>query len=336
MSIENDRRTTLYQLEFDIPHHEAIAAAAQQLLTPAATSEVAKILASVGCTTLREVAGWADKIKHRKPNANDDTYTKEFMQQNPNSGEWHFVDLPLGCSGYDPVKYERFCRGPNVVGILTECIQVLEQQSTRFLPINALRLIVHLVGDVHQPLHVGCKYLQTLNATISLTGDPDVIAAGNLPKDRGGNALILPADAGRTNLHAYWDSGLGGEVTGQDSSFNDKLQSDEDATSAAVRKILSTLGNSVRGLRSPAETTSVELEMWPKEWATHSLEVARQAYVSIAIIGSHSDSRSESASYDVNWEGRAAYNERCRGLLVEQMSLGAKNLAAVINRLYES
>jgi len=180
MDIDSKYRGTLYRLEFDVSHHQAIAAAAQKLLTSTASSAVSEILKSVLCSTMTDVAGWADEIKHRKAKPSDDPETRDFMEHNPKSGDWHFVDLPFGCSEYDPVKYEAFCPKDNVVSIIGECIQVLAKQSTRFSTVNALRLLVHLVGDVHQPLHVGCSYLQTSTYPVSLTGDPVTIKDKNL------------------------------------------------------------------------------------------------------------------------------------------------------------
>ena len=55
----------------------------------------------------------------------------------------------------------------------------------------ALRLIIHYVGDVHQPLHATTR-VDHLNPT----------------GDWGGNKETLPAKDGASNLHAVWDSVL--------------------------------------------------------------------------------------------------------------------------------
>jgi hypothetical protein len=330
MDVDSKHHGTLYRVEFDVPHHQAIAAAAQKLLTPAASSTVAEILKSVTCSTMTDVAGWADEIKHRKQQPSDDPETKDFMERNPKSGDWHFVDLPFGCSAYDPVKYEAFCPKDNVVSIIVECIQVLAKQSTRFSIVNALRLLVHLVGDVHQPLHVGCSYLQTSTSPVSLTGDPDTIKVKNLlkDKDKGGNLLILPVDANGVNLHAYWNGGLGGEVNGPESFPSLGTVVSQEAVQRAAHKILMNLES--EGVRSNFQQDVSEPSEWPPLWATRSLEVSRQAYESISVIGP--DARGK--NYNVSWEGRDAYNNRCGKLLADQMSLGAKNLASVVNKLY--
>ena len=58
----------------------------------------------------------------------------------------------------------------------------------------ALRFIIHIVGDVHQPLHAGSG------------------------KDRGGNDVKVRWFGQETNLHSVWDSQM---IEGQDLSFTE-------------------------------------------------------------------------------------------------------------------
>lgn len=59
---------------------------------------------------------------------------------------------------------------------------------------EALFLLAHFVGDVHQPLHVGAIYLDASSAETDDSGAPTT----------GGNALLLPG-ASHENLHHSWD-----------------------------------------------------------------------------------------------------------------------------------
>ncbi len=59
---------------------------------------------------------------------------------------------------------------------------------------EALLMLAHFVGDVHQPLHVGAVYLDASNAETDDSGAPTI----------GGNFLLLPA-AYKDNLHHSWD-----------------------------------------------------------------------------------------------------------------------------------
>src|SRR5262249_38999733 len=123
---------------------------------------------------------------------------------------WHFVELPLGAEGYDRVRYPKFTALTDLVQMSQQCIQVLQGSSDRFSEANALRLLVHLIGDLHQPLHCGCCYLQPVNGpeAAQLVADPEAAAVSDLESDWGGNALMLPIGGG-VSLHHYWDSDLG-------------------------------------------------------------------------------------------------------------------------------
>lgn len=123
------------------------------------------VTAILGHHDLAAVSNWPDDIK--SDDAWDHAYT------------WHWVTIPAGES-YDPavsdgkaaVKIEEF------IQVLTASTASLEDQAV------ALKFLVHLVADIHQPLHVG-------NGT-----------------DRGGNDLDVTWFGRNTNLHRVWDSQL--------------------------------------------------------------------------------------------------------------------------------
>ena len=114
--------------------------------------------------SLAEVSNFADEIK------SDDRY-KEFYP-------WHYVNLPLD-KKYAEVEPNHL--GDIVVGI-QKCINVLENEdSVRADKVFYLKLLVHFMGDLHQPMHASRK------------------------SDKGGNDFqLLWFDTG-TNLHKVWD-----------------------------------------------------------------------------------------------------------------------------------
>ena len=164
--------------------HRLVAALAEAQLSPRALSDVAMLLAGESDPTLPGVAIWADELRRSDADA--------FRR----TASWHYVNFPSGTCTYRP---ERDCPGGNCV------IGQIERQRTiladRSLPVaqrrDALKFLVHLVGDVHQPLH-----------------------AGNRP-DKGGNGFQVSlrtelkpeAHAQKdyvdgmmgTNLHSVWD-----------------------------------------------------------------------------------------------------------------------------------
>jgi nuclease S1 len=95
----------------------------------------------------------------------------------------HHVNAPIDQDRYD----ERFCDSSHgyVVAKLSEFVNILGNPAR---PVEerrvALRFVIHLVGDLHQPLHVGDNH------------------------DRGGNdAQVRFFDRG-SNMHWVWDSGI--------------------------------------------------------------------------------------------------------------------------------
>ena len=92
---------------------------------------------------------------------------------------WHFVNIPLSQSAYDP---NRDCPNNNcIVFQLNEKKKALGSSKSRQERAEALMYIVHLVGDIHQPLHC------TDN------------------NDRGGNTVQVKFRGNVTNLHKFWD-----------------------------------------------------------------------------------------------------------------------------------
>ena len=144
--------------------HEVIATVAWQGLTPQTRQEVTRLLALEPGQTLESVATWADE--HRSPA----------------TGVWHYINFPRTSCQYAP---ERDCPGGRcVVAAIAHQAAVFASHANDAERLKALKYLVHLVGDVHQPLHAGYQ------------------------DDRGGNRFQLQAWMHAKNLHAVWDSGL--------------------------------------------------------------------------------------------------------------------------------
>ena len=159
--------------------HRIIAEIAKQHLEPATAKQVRDLLAIEDDTSLADVANWADQVR----------------RQRPETASWHFVDIPIAAAEYDAA---RDCVGGNcVVAKIEEFAAKLQNRS---LPVRerleALKFVVHFVGDLHQPLHAS---------------DND---------DRGGNEVRVQFLGHRTNLHAVWDIGiLAPAVNGDERSY---------------------------------------------------------------------------------------------------------------------
>ena len=144
--------------------HQVVAAIAWQGLSPVAREEATRLLALEPAQTLVSVATWADE--HR----------------GPASAPWHYLNFPRGQCRFDAA---RDCpEGQCVVGAIDRQRAILASKATDAERLQALKYLVHLVADVHQPLHAGYA------------------------DDRGGNQFQLRAFMRGSNLHALWDSGL--------------------------------------------------------------------------------------------------------------------------------
>jgi hypothetical protein len=319
---------SLYEREFwGISRHQLIGGAAQGFLSPGAQQTVARILEPLGQTSLREIAGWADRVKNwNQGPPSDDPETIAFFQddRNEKNGTWHYVNLPVGAEGYDPEQYPMFTRADDVVQMADIGARVLRGESDRFSEANALRLVTHLVGDLHQPVHIGCGYLERSNGSATLVRDPDVAAARDLPHDRGGNLIYLPIGDGRS-LHGYWDSQLG-----NDGVAVAPMAAAPDLRDRFVRKLQAMIqrGQGVGLLIAGGAVAAPEA--WLAEWAGEALRGARSAYQTLAIA----HPRESGSGYVVDWEGQAAYDARCGPIATSQLTRAGHNLAALLNAIW--
>ncbi len=125
--------------------HRIVADIAQERLTEVTKRNVQSL---IGNNTLASVANWADQIRPER----DETFG------------WHFVDIPKDASGfsdsrdcYRPQGAHKGARDDHqncVVDRIEYFKRVLgDKNASRGDRIEALKFIVHFVGDIHQPFH---------------------------------------------------------------------------------------------------------------------------------------------------------------------------------------
>ena len=143
--------------------HRATGEIAEQYLSKKAKKAIEELLDGQG---LALVSTFGDDIK------SDDDYRKY--------GPWHYVNLEAGETEYS--KEEANPEGDIVFGI-RKCIAVLEDdKATREEKAFHLKMLVHLMGDLHQPFHTGRG------------------------EDKGGNDIQVRWFNQGTNIHRVWDS----------------------------------------------------------------------------------------------------------------------------------
>lgn len=92
---------------------------------------------------------------------------------------WHYINMPFD------LRYEDSEKNPkgDLVSGIEKCKSViLDENTSKDDKVFYLKLLVHLIGDLHQPMHVGKK------------------------EDKGGNTIQVQWFGNGTNLHTVWDS----------------------------------------------------------------------------------------------------------------------------------
>ena len=142
--------------------HRVTGEVAESYLTENTRLEIRKILKD---PSLAVASTWADEMRS---NSNFRKYST-----------WHYVNMPYN------VKYVNSKKSPkgDVVQAIKICKDKLKDSNVSYEDKALyLRFLVHLVGDIHQPLHVGRV------------------------EDRGGNDIKVKWFGNETNLHRVWDT----------------------------------------------------------------------------------------------------------------------------------
>ncbi|HMJ45701.1 MAG TPA: S1/P1 nuclease [Ferruginibacter sp.] len=169
--------------------HRIVGQIADHYLTPAAKVQVGKIL---GNESIAMASNWPDFIK------SDTNYNY--------LSTWHYINIKGGMQ-YADVK--SFLIADTATDAYTKINFLVKELKKRNLPpkdkILYLRLLIHIVGDIHQPLHVG------------------------RPEDRGGNSIKVLWFNVPYNLHQVWDQQL---VNSQQLSYTEYTKAIDFTTKA--------------------------------------------------------------------------------------------------------
>ncbi|EED19605.1 nuclease S1 precursor, putative [Talaromyces stipitatus ATCC 10500] len=157
--------------------HETVAYIAQNFVKSSTESYFQDLLGDSSSSYLASVSTWADTYKH----TSEGSFSRPF----------HYIDAhddpPTTCN----VDYNRDCGDS---GCLVSAIEnytniLLEKDHSTPQAVDALKFIVHFLGDIHQPLH-----------------DESL--------DKGGNGINVTYKRAHTNLHHIWDTNMPEEDAG--------------------------------------------------------------------------------------------------------------------------
>lgn len=143
--------------------HRATGHIAQKHLNKKAKKELLRIL---GGQSLAMASTWMDEIR------SDSTYNY--------ASDWHWVTVP------DNLTYEQAEKNPNGDVVMTIERIIAELKTRKYTgreEAERVKMLIHLIGDIHQPLHVGRP-------------------------DRGGNDIKIQWFRSESNLHRVWDSDM--------------------------------------------------------------------------------------------------------------------------------
>ena len=146
--------------------HKLVGEFAYRQLSPAARAQVDALLQGEADPTLAGVAGWADTIRE--------------LPGYEHTAKFHYVRINDAQCVFNRARdcREEAC----VVGAIERYAAVLADRARpQAERAEALKFVVHFVGDVHQPLHSGHR------------------------DDRGGNEFQVNLRGEGTNLHSVWD-----------------------------------------------------------------------------------------------------------------------------------
>jgi hypothetical protein len=241
--------------------HQVVAYIAERELNPTALSNANALLkafpieihrnctVSPGTTPMSDAATWADDVRFSRPN----------------TAAWHFIDVPISQAGQNP---NQWCNDDCVLTAIEKQLAILRDNGPDTpVKADALRFVIHFVGDVHQPLH-------------AITDS-----------DRGGNCVPVTFDhkprASRGSyspeLHGIWDTQMVAEL--QDRSGVDDAQ--------ALALLLD------------REITDADRSSWggstPSDWAIESSNFAASTgYVGLTKADGSAASAADFANSEVN------------------------------------
>ena len=268
--------------------HHTIGAIADQLIAGSnAGKQVAVLLDGL---SLQDAAVWADCVRGIDP-SHDYAYTSagkhpecliyetpegeaemaDFVRRNDTNcvrkateeschQQYHYSDVAIQRDRYQLGKTGT--RNDDIVAATGAAIRVLQGEPAP-APFNikdrreALLLLAHYVGDLHQPLHVGAVYLDAKGARV----DPDASGYRSATDTRGGNQILVASRAhgsAKVNLHHTWDQ-IGADMT--------VFHVDADWVSEA-RAVPATAGS---------------VSDWPAAWATEALGQAQTAFAGLTF-----------------------------------------------------
>jgi hypothetical protein len=319
--------------------HRAVGAIADKLIKGSHAEREVKALLLPG-ESLEAVANWPDCVKGTYCGPQTPEMVA-YVDANPKHGEYHYTDVPFQLDHYHDGAVGT--ADDDIVQTLKEAIAVLQGRDTpatnphRFTRRQALILITHMTGDIHQPLHVGAAFVDT-------QAEIDGVAVYD---SRGGNNFLLddarveqlalaaaippgepkPAVAGTQPaapksltkpFHSYWDS------TVVDYAFRRiRTRTPEQFAQAVIDS------------RPDVARNGGAAVTWPYQWADDALVVSKSVFdgVSVGAIVPQVSKKGETY-YTWNMEVPQNYPVPSSAIAKTQLIKGGYHLAWLLQAIW--
>ena len=196
--------------------HRTVGEIATQALSKKALKNISKLLDGA---SLALISNHADDIKS----------DKRYRKYNP----WHYVNLPLD----GQYSIENANPEGDIIQGIQFCVNTINdpKASVKDKAFH-LKLLVHFIGDLHQPMHIG------------------------RPEDRGGNDIKLKWFGKATNLHRVWDSNM---IDGYGMSFSELAKSSPELSRKEKKRLMS--GTPLDWMKEGHEITKKLYEDLPED-----------------------------------------------------------------------
>ena len=334
---------------WDYPGHRIVGAIADLVLAqyhPATRERVSDLLELSlpgglwHKRNLREVAVFPDCAKKgnepfcgRSPSEEENDYAV----RNPHHSAYHFTDVPLQRPAYEAGKAGT--EDTDIVQMINYAVAQLrakkpsekpDKKGVRLTDGEAVWLLAHLVGDIHQPLHVGAKYFdKECEAVVDPNdvGQPPKFEIGKkVAATMGANLIYLVADAAPAiapadNLHFFWD---GAAVVRAMQSVGLASMEQEFARQLAATP--------------PTEwETTGDPETWAEQWVREIMPLAVEAHDRLNGIRKGTKPSPFPFMGACTWEATLSpeYQDWARQVVRTQLAKAGFRLAALLKAIFD-
>lgn len=214
--------------------HLLVAKIAYEKLKPEARVKIDRLITYLhqeyaDINTFPQAAVWADKLRGQQL----DVYT-----------HWHYIDQTLAKDGGNPNV--NIIDTDNAMWAIEKIRgYISNEKANPFERARLLAFLIHILGDIHQPLH-----------TVALVTPK--FPAG----DRGGNDYIVTYKNKHSNLHKVWDGGVG--------AFDHRYSDTDETCNAEVN----TQAEAIAALYPPSYFADRLKQGELRQWLKEGLEIA--------------------------------------------------------------